>query len=240
VEIDPVPEGLDGGHDPRRKRAPGHNLEISGQGPEGAAAKIAQEPKYWIELCVKTCSRAYALRESELFQGRTFLDAGCGSGMYCLGIAQKGALKVTGIDISPRMLDLARARLRLFRNVEFFEADLIDFHSVEPYDVSIVMGFFDYTKDPAKYIEKLIEITRERIILSFPRKNTLRAVMRKIRLGILGLDVYFYSRKDIEKIVFDKGLKIEDIAKMGQLYCLTITKNDTAAPGLEKLDGTRR
>jgi hypothetical protein len=44
VKIDPVPEGLDGGNDPRRKRAPGHNFEIAGQGPEGAAAKIPQEP----------------------------------------------------------------------------------------------------------------------------------------------------------------------------------------------------
>jgi hypothetical protein len=31
VEIDPVPEGLDGGNDARSKRAPGHNLEASGK-----------------------------------------------------------------------------------------------------------------------------------------------------------------------------------------------------------------
>jgi hypothetical protein len=43
VEIDPVPEGLDGGDDPGRKRTPGHNLEVTAQGPEGAAAEIAEE-----------------------------------------------------------------------------------------------------------------------------------------------------------------------------------------------------
>jgi hypothetical protein len=49
VKIDPVAEGLDSGNDPRRKRAPGHNLEITGQGPEGAAAKIPQEPALVLE-----------------------------------------------------------------------------------------------------------------------------------------------------------------------------------------------
>jgi len=44
VKIDPVPEGLDGGNDPRHKRAPGHNLGISGQGREGAAAELSQQP----------------------------------------------------------------------------------------------------------------------------------------------------------------------------------------------------
>jgi len=38
MEIYPVPECLDGRSDAGRKHAPGHNLEISGQGPEGAAA----------------------------------------------------------------------------------------------------------------------------------------------------------------------------------------------------------
>ena len=43
MEINPVPKSLDGGDDPGRKRAPGHNLEVTAQGPEGAAAEIAEE-----------------------------------------------------------------------------------------------------------------------------------------------------------------------------------------------------
>jgi len=43
VKIDPVPKGLDGCDDPGRKRAPGHNLEVTAQGPEGAAAEITEE-----------------------------------------------------------------------------------------------------------------------------------------------------------------------------------------------------
>ena len=45
LKIDPVPEGLDGGDDPGRKLAPGHSLEVTAQGPEGAAAEIAEETR---------------------------------------------------------------------------------------------------------------------------------------------------------------------------------------------------
>jgi len=49
VSIDPVPKGLDGGDDPGRKRAPGHNLEVTAQGSEGAAAEIAEETSIELE-----------------------------------------------------------------------------------------------------------------------------------------------------------------------------------------------
>jgi len=49
VKIDPVPEGLDGRDDAGCKRAPGHNLEIAGQGPEGRAAEIPQKPTLVLE-----------------------------------------------------------------------------------------------------------------------------------------------------------------------------------------------
>ena len=49
VKIDPVPEGLDGRDDAGRKRAPGQDLEVSGQGPEGAAAEVPQQTALELE-----------------------------------------------------------------------------------------------------------------------------------------------------------------------------------------------
>ena len=49
VEIDPVPKGLDNGDDSGRKHAPGHSLEATAQGPEGAAAEIAEETAIELE-----------------------------------------------------------------------------------------------------------------------------------------------------------------------------------------------
>ena len=42
-------------------------------------------------------------------RGKRVLDLGCGFGHNCMDFIQRGAVKVTGIDISEKMLDIARA-----------------------------------------------------------------------------------------------------------------------------------
>jgi malonyl-CoA O-methyltransferase len=43
--------------------------------------------------------------------GQTVLDAGCGSGRYMLQALQRGATRVTGVDLSPQMLERAGTEL---------------------------------------------------------------------------------------------------------------------------------
>ena len=40
--------------------------------------------------------------------GKEILDLGCGFGEHCKAFVEKGAVKVTGIDISAKMLEVAR------------------------------------------------------------------------------------------------------------------------------------
>ena len=49
------------------------------------------------------------LRSSANVSGLTVLDAGCGEGYLSRILAQRGA-QVTGIDISPRLVEMARAK----------------------------------------------------------------------------------------------------------------------------------
>ena len=44
----------------------------------------------------------------EQLRGRHVLDAGCGSGRYLLHALRRGAPRVTGVDLSPAMLERAR------------------------------------------------------------------------------------------------------------------------------------
>jgi ubiquinone/menaquinone biosynthesis C-methylase UbiE len=68
------------------------------------------------------CERPGTLSLLPDVAGNAVLDAGCGSGIYAEGFAAHGA-RVTGLDASPRMIDLAR------RNVptgNFLRHDLRD------------------------------------------------------------------------------------------------------------------
>ena len=46
-------------------------------------------------------------------KGRRVLDLGCGYGWHCIYAAQHGAAEVTGIDLSEKMLRVAREKTRL-------------------------------------------------------------------------------------------------------------------------------
>lgn len=44
------------------------------------------------------------------FQGKTMLDLGCGYGWHCIYAAEQGAKEITGVDISRKMLEIAREK----------------------------------------------------------------------------------------------------------------------------------
>jgi SAM-dependent methyltransferase len=79
--------------------------------------------------------------------GRRVLDAGCGPGAYADWLAGHGA-EVVGLDVSPRMLD--RARLRLRGRAAFVRADLgrpLDFLAPASFDLVLSALTLDYLRD---------------------------------------------------------------------------------------------
>lgn len=156
--------------------------------------------------------------------GRSFLDVGCGDGLYSAELAKKGAKKVIGIDISSNMLEIARkeARLRKLTNCKFLNSNIQDMNSRELFDVVIGIGLFDYIKDPIPTLSEMKERAKTKIILSFPRLWTWRAPVRKARLMTRGCPVYFYSLQRIKSILKITGLKKYRISKIGKLYCVVI------------------
>jgi SAM-dependent methyltransferase len=79
--------------------------------------------------------------------GRRVLDAGCGPGVYAEWLVARGA-RVVGVDVSPRMLALARERLG--PAVELHEASLeepLDFLDDASFDLVVSPLVLDYVED---------------------------------------------------------------------------------------------
>ena len=62
------------------------------------------------------------------FAGKRVLDLGCGYGWHCIYAAEHGAASVTGVDLSEKMLAVAREKTRL-PQVTYVRGDMaeIDF-----------------------------------------------------------------------------------------------------------------
>ncbi|HOT36415.1 MAG TPA: methyltransferase domain-containing protein [Candidatus Latescibacteria bacterium] len=160
---------------------------------------------------------------------RTILDVGCGTGRFSIALAQRNA-RVDGIDPAPTMLAIA-TRLASEQGVadkcRFIEADLDNFSAAEKYDYVIGIGLFDYLATPAAALKRMTGLAKKRVIVTFPRRWTWRAPIRKLRLSLRGCPVFFYDRAQVEKLVRDAGGQIEEVRVVGKIYFVMFAPTDS-------------
>ena len=165
----------------------------------------------------------FTIKNCEPIQDRTFLDVGCGNGLYSLELARKGARKVLGIDIAEVMIGLckdASDKEHLSERCYFEQTDLLAYEGKTKFDVSFGIGLFDYISDPLPVVKKMRELTTDKVILAFPRYWTWRAPIRKVRLNARGCDVFFYTRSRIKELMDQAGFKRHEVHKVGKLHCV--------------------
>ena len=165
----------------------------------------------------------FTIEHCEPVADRTFLDVGCGNGIYSLELARRTAAKVTGIDIAEVMIEACK-RSSIAESLEdrctFIHTDLLAYKAESNFDVSFGIGLFDYIRDPLPVLKRMREVSTDKAIMAFPRLWTWRAPVRKMRLASKGCDVYFYRKARIEQLLRDAGFSRQEIVRIGKLYCV--------------------
>lgn len=166
----------------------------------------------------------FTIANCEPIPGRTFLDVGCGNGLYDFELVRRGARKVVGLDIAEVMIGLcqkAAADQNFDDRCTFIQTDLLEWDNAgAKFDVSFGIGLFDYISDPLPVLRRMRELSTDKAIMAFPRLWTWRAPVRKVRLTIKGCDVYFYSAARINKLMKDAGFSRHTLTRVGKLYCV--------------------
>jgi SAM-dependent methyltransferase len=106
---------------------------------------------------------------AQLRPGDHLLELGCGDGALSCFLAGKGFI-VTGIDISPGMIEEAKQRaVREGVSVRFEVADGDSFEVAEPYDgvISFMSAFFSYSEHPAEFIRRVLPFIRKKLIVDW-------------------------------------------------------------------------
>ena len=159
--------------------------------------------------------------------GKSILDVGCGSGVYSVDFARRGARRVVGVDFSANMLKLAgreAERHGVADRCEFVQADFLELDLREEFDVSIAMGVFDYVPDAVTFLRKMVGLTTGKVIVAFPGQSLLREPARRLRYKLAGKgDVFLYDRVDVERIATAAGLRDREIVRIpssGGVYVL--------------------
>jgi len=150
--------------------------------------------------------------------GKEVLDVGCGSGVYSVDFARRGARRVVGVDFSDNMLRLARQEAEQHRvadRCEFIRADFLEVELEDKFDISIAMGVFDYVPDQVSFLRKMAALTAGKVIVAFPSHSLLREPARRLRYKLVGKgDIFLYSQDDVELIAAEAGLQNRKIIRI--------------------------
>jgi 2-polyprenyl-3-methyl-5-hydroxy-6-metoxy-1,4-benzoquinol methylase len=152
--------------------------------------------------------------------GKRVFDIGCGSGRYCHELAAKGAGECVGIDFADNMIEFANqfARQRgVAERCKFIKTGYLEYKPDGHFDVAIAMGYFDYIPDPAVHLRKM-RSESDKLIAIFPVSGTARSVIRKVRLGLRGCPVFFYSPGQVKSLLQETGWRLTRLERVGQLW----------------------
>ena len=120
-------------------------------------------------------------------KGKRILDLGCGFGEHCKEYVEKGAEKVVGIDISEKMLEVAREE-NSDPKIEYLQLpmedidqlhDLLKDDTVKEFDLVVSSLALHYVEDFAGVLEKIYNLLSEGGVFVFSQENPLNTCHRK-------------------------------------------------------------
>jgi|Deesub1362B_J571_1020462.scaffolds.fasta_scaffold01103_9 ubiquinone/menaquinone biosynthesis C-methylase UbiE len=162
--------------------------------------------------------------------GKTILDAGCGTGIFSIIFAHKGANKVIGIDISEGSLETGRKLKEKFKlsNIEFRKEDMLNLPFEDnTFDIVWAWGTIHHTEDPYKAMNELIRVLKKdgiffltlyrktgltfiheimrRILVKTPKKTW--TLLSKVMAFLLWPIVFLFKKREKSR----KGEKLEEL-----------------------------
>jgi toxoflavin synthase len=93
--------------------------------------------------------------------GKAVIDVACGEGFYTRMIRERGAAKVTGVDLSQKMIELARAReAEQGLGIDYVVGDGRNLGLAADYDLAVAAYFLNYAHDRAELNEMCSGVAR--------------------------------------------------------------------------------
>jgi ubiquinone/menaquinone biosynthesis C-methylase UbiE len=188
-------------------------------------------------------------------EGRRVLDVGTGTGRAALALAAAGAT-VTGVDASPQMLDVARARAAergLTPTFEVADAQALPFAD-RSVDVAVCFRLLMHVPEWRRCVGELCRVSRWRVVLDFPARASVAALESAARrvAAAAGRTTEAYmvlAERDVRTALASGGFRVTAVhrqfvlpialhKRIGSLGVTTAVESGLGALGLRRLLGS--
>ena len=143
---------------------------------------------------------------------------GCGTGCTNRKRPSRSITASAALATSSRVIDFARGMIEIADKLaaqagvgdkcEFvvgaFPADIDP--SEGPFDACTGNGFFDYIEHPVPIITAMREMTKGKLIMSFPKAVEWRVPIRRLRFWIKGTPLFLYREAQVRDILDRSGV----------------------------------
>jgi len=153
-----------------------------------------------------------------LLNDKTILDLGCGTGELSCYISGHTTAKIIGMDISPKMIEIANKKKKKYNlnNISFYNLDIYSIPQSWNFDFIICSFILGYLRDKNSFINIINKICKEEVILigvneklTIPtkegeiKKHWEKIDYNKLEKNLLSINLKF-NGKFIEKNIFIK------------------------------------
>lgn len=93
---------------------------------------------------------------ADITQGKRVLDVACGTGVLFPYYMERNVKKITGVDISKKMIEIAKTKFK-DSDIELINSDIEEVSLINKYDCCMVYNAFPHFFDRKKLLECLAE-----------------------------------------------------------------------------------
>lgn len=146
------------------------------------------------------------------------LDIGCGTGVITASVKERLRTKMTGIDISPEMIEYCKSKYKGM-NINFFEGNILDLNFPDrQFDLVLTVSLIEWISDYEKAISEVSRLlaTGGQWIVSIPNWRSPLRKMEYLRSLLVKKSYLNYQRNRV---------RIEIFAKTAQKYGLVLDRS---------------
>ena len=111
---------------------------------------------YWDDIAYDNSEKINKILEfSDIRENSSVLDVACGTGVLTPFLLKRKVSRITGIDISPEMINAAKAKYTQYNNIEFINISAEDIDFDKKFDRIIIFDAFPHFCNKEKVIQKM-------------------------------------------------------------------------------------
>jgi SAM-dependent methyltransferase len=134
--------------------------------------------------------------------GETLLDVGCGTGYFSRRFAREAGLTVTGIDVAPGMLDLARSKASA---ITFVRADAMRLpFAAASFDHVVAVTSLCFVADEAHAVREMARVARRCVVLGLLGRHSLLWLAKRNAGSYAG--ARWHRREEARALMKNAGL----------------------------------